>query len=80
MPDTCKTGLINVRLRIKPEMILEFVSGSSRAVTLGSSVFLFFLSSPRSIHQRTQLPQNLPPCAWLEKLSPCFPASPGPRS
>ncbi|XP_017919500.1 PREDICTED: uncharacterized protein LOC106503257 [Capra hircus] len=32
-----------------------------------------------SIHQRTQLPQNLPPCAWLEKLSPCFPASPGPR-
>lgn len=53
------SGSITVKLRIKPEMTSELVSGSSRAVTLGSSIFLFLPSpSSQSIRQRTQLPKT----------------------
>ena len=73
-------GLIIVRLRIKPEMTLELVSGSSRAVTLGSSIFLFFV--PVSVS-----PKHPPEDAASPKLSTLrlagetrslLPCSPGP--
>lgn len=53
------SGLIIVRLQIKPEVTLELVSGSSCAVTLGSSIFLYFL--PFSVSPKNPPEDAAPP-------------------